>query len=148
MHEDLRVGGRLKDRAALHQVLAQGMGVGQIAVVGEGEAARAQFGEQRLHVAQGRLARGRIAHMADRRRALQAADDLLAGEDVADQAQIAVRVKLLSVPGDDARGLLPAVLQCMQAEHAVGGGIVMAENAEHAAFFTQLIVVERIGDQH
>ena len=52
---------RLSVAAQLHRV-------GQIAVVGDREAALGKLGEQRLDVAQRGLAGGRIADMADRRR--------------------------------------------------------------------------------
>ena len=42
-------------------------GVGEVAVMGDREAAFGQVGEQWLHVAQRGLAGGRIADMADRR---------------------------------------------------------------------------------
>ena len=64
---DFRIGGRLADRAAADQLPPQRQPVGQIAVVGDRKAAGLEFGEQRLDVAQDRLAGRRIAHMADRR---------------------------------------------------------------------------------
>ena len=66
--DDLGVAGRLEDRAAAVERAAKLHGVGQIAVVRDREAAVVQLGEQRLHVAQRRLAGRRIADVADRRR--------------------------------------------------------------------------------
>ena len=79
--------------------------------------------EQRLHVAQDGLAGGRVAHVADRGRAGQAVDHLAAGEVVADQAHAALGMEALAVEGDDAGGLLAAVLERVQAERRDGGGI-------------------------
>ena len=135
MQDHLGVGGRLHHGAFVHQGFAQGDAVGQVAVVADGEAAAFQFGEQRLHVAQHRLAGGRIAHMADGRGAGQAVDHVSAGKGVADQAEAALGVETLAVEGDDAGGFLAAVLQRVQAERGDGGGVGMAEDAEHAAFF-------------
>ena len=56
-----------------------------------GEAAGIELGEQRLHVAQDRLAGGRIAHMADGGVAGQAVDHLAPGEGVADEAERGAR---------------------------------------------------------
>ena len=140
--DDLGIGRRLKQRAALDQFAAQRHGIRQVAVVGEREAAEAELGEQRLHVAHDRVAGGRIAHMPDGGMARQAADHLLAGEDVADVALVAEGVELLAVERHQAGGFLTAVLQGVQAEGGVGRGVVIAVNAEDAALLAQLVVVE------
>ena len=49
-----------------HQLLAQQVGVGEVAVVGEGQAAEVEIGEDRLDVAVGRAAGRGVAVMADR----------------------------------------------------------------------------------
>ena len=54
-------------------------------------------------------------------------------------------METLAVEGDDAGGLLAAVLQRVQAERGDGGGVGMAEDAEHAAFLAQPVGV-RIED--
>ena len=66
MHDGFGVGGGLEDRALPHQFGAQGMGIGEIAVMGDGDAAAGQIGEDRLDVAGVGAAGGGIAHMADR----------------------------------------------------------------------------------
>ncbi len=43
--------------------------------------------------------------------------------------------KRLPSKGDDAGGFLAAMLERVQAERGDGGGVGMAEDAEHAAFF-------------
>ena len=65
MDDGFGVGGRLEDRALPHQFGAQGMGVGEIAVMGDGQAAARQIGEDRLDVAGVGAAGGGIAVMAD-----------------------------------------------------------------------------------
>src|SRR5664280_2614567 len=137
MQDHLGVGGRLHHGAFVHQVLAQRDAVGQVAVVTDGEAAAFQFREQRLHVAQHRFARCRIAHVPDRRGAGQAVDHFPPRERVADQAEAAFGMETLAVETDDAGGFLAAMLERVQAERGDGGGVGMAENAEHAAFFAQ-----------
>ena len=51
-------------------------------------------------------------------------------------------MEALAVEGDDAGGFLAAMLERVQAERGDGGGVGMAENAEHAAFFAQAVAVE------
>ena len=86
VEDHLGVGGRLEDRALRDQLVAQREGVGQVAVVGDGEAAEVELGEQRLDVAQDRAAGGGVADVADGgwpgRRSITGA-----GEVVADQAE-------------------------------------------------------------
>ena len=75
---------------------------------------------------------------------LQAVDDLASGEVIADQAETALGVEMVAVEGDDAGGFLAAMLQGVQAERGDRCGIGMAENAEHAAFLVQAVVVEQV----
>ena len=105
----------------------------------ERQAAEGEVGEQRLDVAQQRRALGRVADVADRGVAGQGGDHRLAAEVVADQAERAVTVEQAAVEGDHAGRLLAAVLQRVQAEHGVRGGLVVAEDAEHAALLAQLV---------
>ena len=142
MQDHLGVGGGLHHGAAAHQFAAQGQPVGEVAVVADRKAAGIEFGEQRLHVAQDGRAGGGVADMADRGSAGQAFDHLAAGEGVADEAEPPFAVKPGAVEGDDAGGLLAAMLQGVQPERGDGGGFGMAENAEHAAFLAQRVAVE------
>src|ERR1019366_4660554 len=67
---------------------------------------------------------------------------LAAGKSVADQAEAPLAVKARAVERDDAGGLLAAVLKGVQPERGDGGGLGMAEDAEHAAFLAQRIAVQ------
>ena len=69
MDDHLGVTGRLEDRAATVERPPELHRVRKIAVVRDREAALGKLGEQRLDIAKRGLARGRIADMADRRRA-------------------------------------------------------------------------------
>ena len=111
MQDHLGVAGRLHDRAVAHQLAAQRQAVGEVAVVGDGKAAAVELAEQRLHVAQDRLAGGRIAIVADRGAAGQAVDHLAAREGVADQAHAALGMEPRAVERHDAGRFLAAVLQ-------------------------------------
>ena len=141
MQDHLGIGGRLHHGAVVHERLSQRNAVGDIAVVADGEAAALEFGEQRLHVAQDGFAGRRVAHVADGHGAGQPVDHLAAGEVVADQAEPALGIKPLAVVGDDAGGFLAAMLEGVQAERSDGGGVGMAEDAEHTALLAQAIGV-------
>ena len=65
--DDFGVAGGLKDAAPLDQRLVDLVGVGEIAVVGDGEATELEIGEKRLDVAKHRIAGGRITDMTDGR---------------------------------------------------------------------------------
>ena len=108
--DDLGVAGRLKQTAATHQLPAHLVGVRQIAVVADGEPAKLEIGEERLHIAHRHLAGRRVADMADRGIAAQARDHLLGAEIVAHLAETAVGIELFAVIGDDPGRFLPAVL--------------------------------------
>ena len=142
MQHDLGVRRRLVDRAFADQLPAQCQAVGEIAVMGDRETAAVEFREEWLHVAQDRLAGGRIAHMADRGGAGQVVDGRARGEVIADEAETALRAEALAIECDDARGLLAAMLEGVQTERRDGGRIRVAENAEDTAFLTQSVGVE------
>ncbi len=144
LKDRLGVGGGLENRARADEFVAQRDGVGQIAVMRDGEAAAPEIGEKRLHVAQDRFARRRVADMADGGVAGQPVHHLLAGEVVADEAETALGVKVLAVEADDARRFLAAMLECMEAESRQRGGVGMAEDAEHAAFLAQPVAVKLV----
>ena len=110
--------------------------------MGDREAAGVQFGEQRLHVAQNRFAGGGVTDVPDGRRTGQAFDRRGAGEMVADQALPTLRMEARAVEGDDARRLLSAMLQGVQAQRRDRGGVRMSENPENAALLSQPVVVE------
>ena len=71
MQHDFRVRRRLVDRAVADEFAAQRQAVREIAVMRDGEAAGRDFREQRLDIAQDRLAGRGIADMADRAVAAQ-----------------------------------------------------------------------------
>jgi hypothetical protein len=139
MKDGLGVRGRGKDGAALLQFALNGQGVGDVAIVGDGEAAAGKFGEKRLDVAQAFATGGRIAGVADCAVAGQAVHDRALGEGVANQADMALDRELLAVERDDAGCFLAAVLQCMQPEGDDGCGVLLAENAKHPAFIVKAI---------
>jgi hypothetical protein len=64
---------------------------------------------------------------------------------IADKAHMAFGMETPVVVGDDTCRFLPAVLESMQAKRGQRGGVLVAKNAEHAAFFMQMIIV--FGDE-
>jgi hypothetical protein len=130
-----------EDRAFLDQALAQGQEVGQVAIVGDGDAAGLEIGEHRLDVADAAAAGRGIAGVADGHVAGQALDEVGAGEGVADVAHVAFGVEAVAVEGGDAAGLLAAMLQGMQAQGRDGGRVARAEDAEDAAFQAERVVL-------
>jgi hypothetical protein len=70
--------------AHAHQFLAQQVGVGEVAVMGERQTAEVEIGEDRLDIAVGRAAGRGVAVVADRRIAFQLGHDRGRAEDVAD----------------------------------------------------------------
>ena len=93
-----------------------------------------------------RAAGGGVTRVANGAVALQAVDDVLLGEGVADQADMAFDMKLGAVIGDDAGRFLAAMLQRMQAKRDDGRGVLPAENAEHTAFVVEIVV--GLGGKH
>ena len=135
----------MEDRALALQLALQRSGIGEVAIMGDGEAAAGELGEERLDVAFERAAGGRVAHMADGAVARQFVDHRRRREAVADEAGVALGEELQAVRGNDAGRFLAAMLQRVKAEGRQGRGVPVAEDAEHSAFLVQLVVVEGDG---
>ena len=95
--------------------VAQLGGVGEVAVVRERDGARVAAAERRLGVLPGAGAGRGVAAVADREVALERAQAALV-EDLGDQAHVLVDQEARAVTGGDARRLLAAVLQRVEAE--------------------------------
>src|ERR1700721_2007390 len=113
----------------------------------DGKTAEFEIREQRLHVAQRRFAGGGVTRMPDRRRAEQPVDDGFGTEILADMAERMMRMEMLAVEADDAGRFLPAMLKRVQPQCRHRRRRFLAEDAKHAAFFAQFVVIERIGDE-
>ncbi len=132
MQNDFAVHGRLENRAAIFQFVAQLRRVRQISVVRDGDLpARAIHGE-RLRVFQLRRAGGGIARVADGGFADEAVQNF-AVENLRHEAHAVMLVKFPVVASDDARAFLPAMLERVKAVVGQFGGVRMAENAEDSA---------------
>src|SRR5215216_6292880 len=80
--------------------------------------------------------------MADCGLAGEPFDHLAAGERVADEPHAALGMEAPAIEADDPGSFLAAMLQGMQAERRNGGGVRMAVNTEHAAFFAQAVAIQ------
>jgi hypothetical protein len=146
MQDRFGIRGRGKDRAALLQFALHGQRVGDVAVVGDGEAAAGELGKQRLDVAQSFAAGRRIAGVADR---------AVAGQAVETERLVKVSPirptwrsmeNWLPVKGNDTRGFLAPMLERVQTERDHGGCVFLAENTEHTAFVMEAVglIVDRV----
>jgi hypothetical protein len=63
-------------------------------------------------------------------------------------AEVAMSVKALAVEGDDARRFLAAMLERMEPENGVGRDFLDTVNADNAALFLELVVVEGVRREH
>jgi hypothetical protein len=79
--------------------------------------------------------------MPDGHMSVQRLDHRFRAEVVGDMAETAMGMEMFPITGHYAGRFLTSVLQGVQAEGRVRGGVGMAENAEYAAFFMQAIVV-------
>ncbi len=111
VEQDFRIGGGVDVAAvAFEQLLAQLMGVGQVAVVGQGDAVR-RVDVERLGLRGAGAAGGRVTHVADPHIALQALH--MAGlKHIVHQAVGLTQTEaVVCINGDDARSILPTVLK-------------------------------------
>src|SRR5262249_33512944 len=134
--DQLAVGRRPERDAVLAQLLAQPPDVDEVPVVAESNRARAPVLDERLCVRPPRRAGRRVAVVADRHLAAQAAELLLV-EDLGPEAEVA-QTRQAAVLGDrDSGRLLAAMLEREEAEvrepRHVAVGCVDAEHAAHQA---------------
>ena len=116
MHDHLGIHGRREDRAAIFEFAPQFDGVRQIAVVGERDMAPAYAGQNRLRVLDRRGTGRAVPRVTDRDRSTQRVH-LLVAESFRDKAHRATDPRMPRVvDGNDARRLLTAMLQRIQAE--------------------------------
>jgi len=135
MDDDFGIAGRLENGTLPYQIVAQGQGVGNIAIMGDGKAAGRKIGFERLYIAQRTRARGRIADMAAGGIPAQAVDHFLAVEIAGYRTQGAMAVEFAAVAAGNARRFLSAMLQRVQAQRHHGGSVLNAGDTKNAALF-------------
>ena len=137
LDDDLGVGGGLEVSAVALQARAHVAEVDQVAVVGDGDEALGGVDANGLGVEQGRVAGGGVARVADGHRAGELGQHVV-GEDFRDQAHALDVGQMLAVGGGDAGRLLAAMLQGVEAEIGLAGGVGVAVDGDDAAFFAEL----------
>jgi hypothetical protein len=113
--------------------------------VGHREGADRALEHERLRVLDARLPRSRVAGVPDRRVARQPGERRRV-EVVGDQPHGLVHLDLPGIERGDARRLLSAVLQGMDAEVGDVRRLGVPEDAEHAALVVELVVVDRVSE--
>ena len=145
MQDDLAVHRGLEDGTAGLELLAQLGGVGQVAVVADGDAPLGAVHGQGLGIDDVRRTGGRIAGVADGRVAHEPVQHI-AGEDLRHQAHAPVDVEGLAVGRDDARALLSAMLEGVEAVVGQFGGIRMPMDAKDPAVMLRMVLHETLGE--
>ena len=115
MQHNLAVHRRLKNGAAILQLIPQLRGIGQIAIVRNRDLPPFAVPRQWLRVAQERGSRRRVSGVSHRRRSRQITQNVPV-EDLRHQPHSLVFVKTVLVAGNDAGALLAAMLQGIKAE--------------------------------
>ena len=142
VQDHLGVRGGLEDRARRLELLAQDRGVHEVAVVADRDRAAVALDQVGLRVRRHGLARGRVAHVADRAvpgERLEPAD----GEHVVDEAHALLEPEPRRRRGD-ARGLLAAVLQRVEPHVGEVCGLGVTEDAEEPALVVEVVVLDRL----
>ena len=132
--EHLAIRGALEQAAAADKLAVQQVRVGQVPIMGDRKAAELEIGVKRLDVTEHGVAGGGVAVVTDGRRAGQAGNDLGVAVIVTDEAEATMTVKTPPIVGDDAGGLLTAMLQGVQTKRRDGRGVADPPNAEDATF--------------
>ena len=133
MHQQLRIGGGLKDGPFSLQLAAQGGEVHQISVVGDGDRFVADIEQQRPDVLGVEAPGGGIAGMADGRRSRQPLQGRRIVVNLGNQTLAHMAVHYRAVHADDAGPLLPPVLLGIEAQIGQGGGFGIAVDTNDAA---------------
>ncbi len=140
VHEHFRVGHRVEDCPLGFELLAELLAVHEVAVVGDGDGAFVGRRHERLGVAEHRPPGRRVADVAEGRVARQLRDAGLV-EDVGDVAHVLLAEDAVRAGFErgDPGALLPAVLQGVQPEVDEVGRILVVEDAEDTALFSELV---------
>ena len=149
MNENFRIRCALEQATAPHQGALQCKGIGQIAIMRHRKTAKFKIRIKRLHIAQRRFARGRIAIMPHRMWPAQRCNNLGFPEIIANQAKPLMGVEQPGlIQRDNARRFLAAMLQRMQPKRGQCRCVATIPHAEDAAFFMRLVILELCDTLH
>ena len=129
VQDDLAVHGGLENGAASFEFVAQAGGIGEVAVVGDGDLAAGAIHSEGLGVFELGGAGGGIAGVADGHVAHEIVQNF-AVKNLRNEAHAAMGAELAAVAGDDAGAFLAAVLKGIEAVISEFGGIGMTKNAK------------------
>ena len=138
MNDHFGVGGRLKDRTGLLELVAQQRAVDEIAVVRDRDRSLGIFDDERLGVFEMALALSGVAVVADGVGAFEPLDDFFF-EGVGDQPHLAMGDQPLAVGSNDAARFLAAMLQRIEAQVNHVGRLGMAIDAHHRALVVEFV---------
>ncbi len=139
--DDFGVHGGLEDGARGLEAAADLPGVGEGAVVADGDHLAAVLHHEGLGVDEHGGAGGGIAHVADGQMPRKLIQECRV-EDLGHQPQAPVHADPFAVAGDDAAGLLAPVLEGVEAEVGDAGRVGVAVDAEDAAVFPGAVIRE------
>jgi hypothetical protein len=139
MNDHLGVGGSGEDRTALFQLVAHFLGVDQVAVMGDGDAAPGIVDGDRLAVLDIVAAGRGVAHVPDGAPARKTLEGILVLEHIGDEAESDMGPKPGAVGSGDAAPFLAAMLQCVKTEIGHIGRFGVAIDSENTAFFVEFI---------
>ncbi len=134
--DDLRVNGRLEERALLLEFLSQGDGIREVAVMCEGKCTLYVLGNERLRVLQNAGASRGISDVSDGDRALEGIDHVV-GKHLTDQTHVLLAADPSVVIDSDAAAFLASVLQREKTVVNERGDLktIPVENTKNTAFF-------------
>ena len=138
--DDFGVHGGLEDGALRLQAAANLPGIGEGAVVADGDHQTAVLHHEGLGVDEHGGAGGGIAHVADGQMPRELIQDC-GVEDLGHQPQAPVHADPFAVAGDDAAGFLAPVLEGVEAEVGDAGRVRVPVDAEDAAVFFGAIIL-------
>ena len=138
MDDDFAIDRGLKDGALGFEFLPELRGVGEVAVVSNGQSAFGTIRGERLRVVDGGCAGGGIARVANGNVAVEIAHHLR-GEHIFHQAHAPVYKKLFAIAGGDAGAFLSAMLKCVVPVVGHLGSIGLPVNAKDAAVVFRIV---------
>ena len=140
--DDLAVCGGLEDRALALQLPAEGVGVGEVSVMGQGHAALVVVHQDGLDVALVVAAGGAVADVAHSDAPLPQGGKALRAEDIPHQTHVPVGPDDPVVVDGDAGTLLPPVLEGVEGIVGKAGDVspLRQADAEDAALFVEVTV--------
>jgi len=139
MDDDFRVAGGLENRAFVFHPAAQFVGIGEVAVVGQGQFAAVAVRDDGLGIVERSIAGGGIARVAHGGIAGKAGEDV-AGKNFGDHPHAAMAVEIATVAGSDAGGFLAAMLEGIEAEVGEFAGFGVAIYPDDPAVVMQAVV--------